>query len=108
MAEHDPGTLELPGTTVFRDPGPVDVGSSVPAQYTLASWQYSALAVLVLVGAWWLVTGMGLVLPLYLPGPAAVLRKLVEVSRDGYMDATLWQHVRRGWGGGSSRGCWLS
>jgi taurine transport system permease protein len=64
------------------------------ADYTPAMWQLSALAVLAVFGAWWLVTWAGLIPPLYLPGPAAVFRKLVEVARDGYMDATLWQHFQ--------------
>lgn len=58
-----------------------------------ARWQWSALSVLAVLGAWWLVAWAGLIPPLYLPGPAAVMRALLQVARVGYMDATLWQHL---------------
>ena len=35
-----------------------------------ARWQWSALSVLTVLGAWWLVAWAGLIPPLYLPGPA--------------------------------------
>ena len=51
------------------------------------------LTVGVLVSLWWLVTALQLVLPLFLPSPGAVLGKLHQIATDGYMDATLWQHL---------------
>ena len=33
--------------------------------------------------------------PIWLPAPEAVLSRLVEISRDGYRDSTLWEHL--GW-----------
>ncbi|MCT4373483.1 ABC transporter permease subunit [Yangia mangrovi] len=33
--------------------------------------------------------------PIWLPAPEAVLARLVEISRDGYRDSTLWEHL--GW-----------
>jgi taurine transport system permease protein len=35
----------------------------------------------------------GMVPPLFLPAPEAVLAKLITVSTQGFMDATLWQHL---------------
>jgi taurine transport system permease protein len=63
-----------------------------PASPMLASWQLSGLTVLAVLALWWLVTWAAVIPPLYLPGPRAVFGKLVEASREGYMDATLWQH----------------
>jgi taurine transport system permease protein len=98
MPEHEPELLDLPSPDAFRGKGPAaaasGAGTGRSAAYTVASWQWSAVAVLAAIGAWWLVTWAGLIPPLYLPGPVAVFRKLIEVSRDGYMDATLWQHFQ--------------
>ncbi|MDB6086009.1 MAG: taurine transporter permease [Gammaproteobacteria bacterium] len=94
MLEREPEILEIPRPDEFRNPG---AGAGRPAssgKYMLASWQWSSLAILAAFGAWWLVTWAGLVAPLYLPGPAAVFGKLIEVARDGYMDASLWQHLQ--------------
>ncbi len=94
MPEHEPEILELPETTVFRDTGSVTARPRRPTRLRLSSWQLSAIAILAAFGTWWLVTGTGLIQPLYLPGPAAVFLKGVEVARQGYMDATLWQHLQ--------------
>ena len=61
---------------------------------TGASWQLSTLSVVLAMGAWWLLSYSGLIAPLYLPGPIAVLRRFVALARDGYMDATLWEHFQ--------------
>jgi taurine transport system permease protein len=53
----------------------------------------SVLTLLFVLGLWTLVTHLGWIAPLYLPSPQDVARKLVEVSTQGYMDATLWQHL---------------
>lgn len=42
---------------------------------------------------WGLVSNLGLVPPLFLPAPQAVLRKLVTVAVNGFADATLLQHL---------------
>ncbi|WP_263145834.1 taurine ABC transporter permease TauC [Pseudomonas sp. RIT-PI-AD] len=43
--------------------------------------------------AWWAVTALELIEPLFLPSPGAVLAKFWQLSREGYVDATLWQHL---------------
>lgn len=57
------------------------------------AWQISVLTVAALVALWWAVTAAGLIQPLFLPSPQAVLRQLWVVSTHGFMDATLWQHL---------------
>ncbi len=47
----------------------------------------------VLLAAWWAVTRFGLIPDLFLPSPQAVFAKLVAVATDGFVDATLWQHL---------------
>ncbi|TPG58738.1 taurine ABC transporter permease TauC [Ewingella americana] len=52
----------------------------------------ATLAVLLLV--WWAVTALKLISPLFLPAPQQVLHQLyVIASPQGFMDATLWQHL---------------
>jgi taurine transport system permease protein len=94
MPEQDPEILDLPSTIEFRDTGSPAAGAAWPATHIPVRWPLSVLAVLTLFGAWWLITSAALIAPLYLPGPDAVFRKLVEVARVGYMDATLWQHFQ--------------
>ncbi|MDF7648421.1 taurine ABC transporter permease TauC [Candidatus Pantoea formicae] len=54
----------------------------------------SLLSVGVLLLVWWGVTALNLVAPLFLPPPQQVLKKLLLIaSPQGFMDATLWQHL---------------
>ncbi|OCP19560.1 MULTISPECIES: ABC transporter permease subunit [unclassified Ensifer] len=53
----------------------------------------SAATVAALVGLWGLVSLYGLVPPLFLPSPLAVLRALGGLVVTGFVDATLAQHV---------------
>jgi len=48
---------------------------------------------LVLLAGWWLASHLGLVSPVFLPTPEAVARQFVLVARDGFVDATLLQHL---------------
>lgn len=48
----------------------------------------------VLLALWWAVTALQLIAPLFLPPPGAVLHKLLTIAGpQGFMDATLWQHL---------------
>lgn len=54
----------------------------------------SALSLLLLLFVWWSVTALGLIAPLFLPAPQQVLSKLLMIAGpQGFMDATLWQHL---------------
>ena len=48
---------------------------------------------LVLLAGWWLASHLGLVSPVFLPTPEAVARQFVLVARDGFVDATLLEHL---------------
>ncbi|MBF8741643.1 taurine ABC transporter permease TauC [Pseudomonas guariconensis] len=53
----------------------------------------SALTLATLLLAWWLVTSAGWIEPLFLPSPADILAKAWALLTQGYMDASLWQHL---------------
>lgn len=54
----------------------------------------SAATLLVLLAIWWSVTALKLIGPLFLPAPQQVVHQLLTVaSAQGFMDATLWQHL---------------
>ncbi len=58
------------------------------------SLSLSMVSVGLLLTLWWGVTALGLITPLFLPPPQQVLRKLLLIaSPQGFMDATLWQHL---------------
>lgn len=54
----------------------------------------SIATLLVLLLVWWAVTALHLISPLFLPAPQLVLHQLYVIgSPQGFMDATLWQHL---------------
>ncbi|EFE97369.1 taurine ABC transporter permease TauC [Serratia odorifera] len=54
----------------------------------------SAATLLVTLAVWWGITALGLISPLFLPSPQQVLHQLLTIaSPQGFMDATLWQHL---------------
>lgn len=54
----------------------------------------SLATLLVLLAVWWVVSALKLISPLFLPAPQQVLHQLLTVaSAQGFMDATLWQHL---------------
>lgn len=54
----------------------------------------SMVTLLVLLFIWWAITALHLIGPLFLPPPQQVLLKLIQIaSAQGFMDATLWQHL---------------
>jgi len=53
----------------------------------------STLTLLGMLLLWWSVTASEMIEPLFLPSPAAVLQKGWLLATQGYMDATLWQHL---------------
>ncbi|WP_421081259.1 taurine ABC transporter permease TauC [Serratia fonticola] len=65
------------------------------SRFTLPrSLKLSAATLLVLLAVWWAVTALQLISPLFLPAPQQVLHQLVVIaSPQGFMDATLWQHL---------------
>ena len=53
----------------------------------------SLSSVLSVLAIWYLITVLKIVPSLFLPSPQAVWQKFLEVSQQGFMKATLWQHL---------------
>ncbi|SCK16582.1 taurine ABC transporter permease TauC [Vogesella sp. LIG4] len=70
---------------------PVPASSS--PRRPLAAWQWSALSIASLLLGWWALSASGLLPALFLPSPAAVAAKFHTLVTQGYMDATLQQHL---------------
>lgn len=77
---------------LFRQP-PARPGDSYGAPGQGSSLAISAVTVVALLFLWWLVTALGLMKPLFLPAPQAVLQRFVRVMNEGFGGATLWQHT---------------
>lgn len=59
----------------------------------LSLFTISSLTVAFLLWAWWAVTYFGLIEPLFLPSPQAVIERGWLVLNQGYMGSSLWQHL---------------
>lgn len=53
----------------------------------------SAASIAGLLFVWWLVTAMGWIKPLFLPGPDAVLRKFLDTWQNGFTNTPFREHV---------------
>jgi taurine transport system permease protein len=62
-------------------------------RWRLSPLQWSAISISTLLLLWWGVTASGALQPLFLPPPSAVLAKLLLTVHQGYMGATLQQHL---------------
>lgn len=88
-----PLTLDLPRAAI----GPVEEATPAAAAARRPSRSFvpfiSLATIAALLAAWELAALFRLVPPLFLPPPADVARQFVVVARDGFVDATLWQHL---------------
>ncbi|MET1077370.1 MAG: taurine ABC transporter permease TauC [Pseudomonas sp.] len=64
-----------------------------PAAHAHSRHWLSGLSLGSLILLWWAVTASGLIEPLFLPPPSAVLQKAGLLLTQGYMESTLWQHL---------------
>jgi taurine transport system permease protein len=79
----------------WRRTTPARPGEQYGAPGNGSSAVLSLVTIAIMFGLWYLATRMAWVKPLFLPGPAAVWQQFVDVSREGFSDATLLSHV--GW-----------
>lgn len=63
----------------------------VPGQGDTTMLSIATIVVLLLV--WWGITAAGLVKPLFVPSPASIVQKFVDVWNNGFTGTPLWQHV---------------
>ncbi|WP_369988619.1 taurine ABC transporter permease TauC [Pseudomonas xanthosomatis] len=82
-------SLDLP---LAGKPAPHLPPAAKPARSLPTRW-ISTLTLASLLAAWWLVTAAGWVEPLFLPSPADIAAKGWSLLTQGYMDASLWQHL---------------
>ncbi|MEE1887076.1 taurine ABC transporter permease TauC [Pseudomonas carassii] len=82
-------SIELPAAAKQAQRTPPVVKTRKP----LSTRWISALTLATLLLAWWLVTAAGWIEPLFLPSPADILAKGWTLLTQGYMDASLWQHL---------------
>lgn len=76
-------SYEIPAVAV--KPGATN---AAPRRHLSTRW-ISVLTLVALLALWWAVTATGLIEPLFLPPPAAVLQKGWLLATSGYMDSTL-------------------
>ncbi|WP_341677993.1 taurine ABC transporter permease TauC [Niveibacterium sp. SC-1] len=85
-------TLEQP--PVLADAPQAPTRAVGPAPRTpLSTGAISGITLGTLLIIWWAVTTAGLIAPLFLPSPQAVASKAWLLVTQGFMDATLWQHL---------------
>lgn len=57
------------------------------------SLRVSAAVIAIMIFIWWLVTQMGLIKPLFLPSPMAIIGAFIDVLRDGFTESSFWEHT---------------
>ncbi|WP_246098833.1 ABC transporter permease subunit [Paracoccus laeviglucosivorans] len=72
---------------------PARAGTSYGAPGAGSSALISLATALILIGLWFLVTGMGWIKPLFLPAPGAVWAKFMQAITEGVSNSTLIQHT---------------
>lgn len=82
-------SLDLP---VIDEPVAAKPAAIAPPRSPSTRW-ISTLTLASLLALWWLVTAAGWVEPLFLPSPGDILSKAWALLTQGYMDASLWQHL---------------
>lgn len=91
MPTTPPALIAVPDTLDFGNPPATPAPAGRRWQPQAAHWAALSIASLLLL--WWALTASGLIAPLFLPPPQAVLAKFGELLAGGYMDATLPQHL---------------
>ncbi|MER8681707.1 ABC transporter permease subunit [Mesorhizobium sp. M1405] len=64
-----------------------------PRRSRVSARVVSAITILMVLAVWTVSARLQLVSPVFLPSPVAVWNKFVVVARDGFVDATLLQHI---------------
>lgn len=92
-----PATHTAPGGLLarLRRAAPARPGEQYGAPGNGISWRISAVTVAIVMALWAAATNLGWIQPLFLPSPQAVWQQFIEVSQDGFADATLLTHL--GW-----------
>jgi len=87
LADHDPSIGEHVASVA---PGG---RRQQPTRKSWTSLQISVVTILAVLCIWSLAAALELVSPVFLPSPLAVARKFISVATNGFVDATLAQHL---------------
>ncbi|SEE67654.1 ABC transporter permease subunit [Pseudomonas deceptionensis] len=79
----------------LRRAAPARPGEQYGAPGNGSSMALSLGTIFVVFALWFMATNHGWIKPLFLPSPQAVWAQIIEVSRDGFADASLLTHI--GW-----------
>ena len=79
----------------LRRAAPAKPGEQYGAPGNGSSMKLSLVTVIGVLALWWIATNSGWIKPLFLPSPQAVWAQMMDVSRDGFADASLLTHI--GW-----------
>ena len=93
MSSNQPRTVLKFKPIIVPKPNSKTVAKRIHIFKQYATTVLSLVSVLSLLLAWYVVTALHLIPELFLPSPAAVWQKFLEVSQQGFMKATLWQHL---------------
>ena len=74
-------------------PRPVKAGESFGAPGQGPSLTISLVTVVALLLLWIAITSSGMIKPLFLPGPRAIIEKFMQVMTEGFAGSTLLQHT---------------
>ena len=85
---------ERPGSRIDEADGlSVPWSRPSPKRKDISARAVSAVTILVVLAVWAVSARLQLVSPVFLPSPAAVWNKFIIVISDGFVDATLAQHI---------------
>ena len=85
---------ERPGSRIDEADGlSVPWSRPSPKRKDISARAVSAVTILVVLAVWAVSARLQLVSPVFLPSPAAVWNKFIVVVGDGFVDATLAQHI---------------
>lgn len=91
--------ISLPLASLPDTPSRDETGTSTGTKAGLPRFSFSArlwislATIAAFFVLWFLVTATGAIAPLFLPSPETVLSRLVSLTTDGFVDATLAQHL---------------
>jgi taurine transport system permease protein len=86
-------TLSAGGIGQLFKPAPAKPGDAYDAPGQGNSTLISTVTIAACFVLWWLLTHLGLVKPLFLPSPEAIVARFGKVLQEGYAGASLWEHI---------------
>lgn len=86
-------TLKAGAIGQLFKPAPAKPGDAYDAPGQGSSTFISTVTVIACFVLWWSLTHLGLIKPLFLPSPEAIVARFGKVLQEGYAGASLWEHI---------------